>query len=927
MRPCPDICEADLILNRQKVITTATFSATRLMVSLDNPSSFAVGDVSAFAIVPGVPSRPRGDPAGLPPVGGGFVGRERELDRTGALLMGSARLVTLLGPGGIGKTRLAEEAVRRLHRARRTPAFVVRLACLPKGSDAAAVREAVTAAVLVDGFVGASAWDGAVQTLSPVDAAGRVIGTLLIVDNCEHVLAGAGTVISDLLEVVPGLTVLATSREPVGYIDEQLEAVPPLSGSQSLELFRQRAALAGHPITEPGQVALAEQVCGHMHGLPLYVRLAAARMFYEPLPIILEQLTGEADDMRMRWRHGPRVGLERRHHAIGDVIAWSYELCEDKQRLLFDRLSVFAPGHDVNPDDADTGVADVGAELEAVEVVCADDVPMGAQSTRSTDQAGVRLARTEIRELLERLVEQSLVSVHMTADTVRYSLLESLRLFASERLAERSSQQIDEPARLARRHCYYYRDKVLQAQAEWFGPAEQELLSWASTAWSNIRRAIDTSLQAGEATAGLQICVGLLSLRAPFLIGSFPEIRGRIEQTLAATRALQPQLTELQLSAMAQTAWLALMQGCPQEAEELLERCVAACGEQAALGGRWRDHPETHTGLPAVVDYAWGTELLWIRRDARAIAVFARAREKLHSTPHRSGEAMSEYYEALATGFLGSAEAAVTTAQRHLKRTTAAGAGMTTAWAQMALAIALTKHGDAEEALQLSRAALAYQLPLGDQWGTSWAIHIRMWSLARLIADQIAAANTSRSTLDKLATEIAYLAGGVKTQRARLGMLIESLHSFADETSTAEQLARDVLGEDTYAEAEKRGSRLFLERDELEQIALGTWSVDTPPPAAKDTSSWQVLSAAEQEVAILAAAGWPNSAIGVRRGTSTRTTDVQVSSIFQKLMISSREDIIRFVPQDLRNRVSAERSRIPRQSRDKPRSIRPRRRD
>jgi predicted ATPase len=121
---------------------------------------------------------------------------KRELDRTGALLMGSARLVTLLGRGGIGKTRLAEEAARRLHRARRTPAFVVRLARLPKGSDAAAVREAV----LVDGFVGASAWDGVVQTLSPVDAAGRVIGTLLIVDNCEHVLAGAGTVISDLLE-------------------------------------------------------------------------------------------------------------------------------------------------------------------------------------------------------------------------------------------------------------------------------------------------------------------------------------------------------------------------------------------------------------------------------------------------------------------------------------------------------------------------------------------------------------------------------------------------------------------------------------------------------------------------------------------------------------------------------------------------------
>jgi DNA-binding NarL/FixJ family response regulator len=104
---------------------------------------------------------------------------------------------------------------------------------------------------------------------------------------------------------------------------------------------------------------------------------------------------------------------------------------------------------------------------------------------------------------------------------------------------------------------------------------------------------------------------------------------------------------------------------------------------------------------------------------------------------------------------------------------------------------------------------------------------------------------------------------------------------------------------------------------------LGTWSIDTSSPAAKITSSWQTLSAAEQEVAILAAAGWPNSAIGVRRGTSVKTIDAQMSSILQKLIITSREDIVRFVSPDQRNRVSVERSQIPRQSRDKPRSIPP----
>ena len=869
--------------------------------------------------------------AALPPVGGGFVGRKRELDRIGALLTGPARLVTLIGPGGIGKTMLAEEAVRRLHRARRTPVWVVRLAALPRGSDAAAVKEAVAAAVLVGGFVGASSWDGAVERLSPLDAAGQVVGTMLMVDNCEHVLAGARQVIIDLLDAVPGLTILATSREPVGWVDEQSVTVPPLSATGSLELFLHRAELAGWPITEPGHVELAKQICQHMHGHPLCIRLAAARMFYEPLAMILEQLTGESDDARMRWRHGPRVGSEGRHRTISDVIAWSYELCDDKQRLLFDRLSVFAPGYDVNPEDAGGGVTDVGAELEAIEVVCADDVPTPSHGAPPStprspqDHSAIRLTRTEIRDLLERLVERSLVSVHTAGDAARYYMLESLRLFAADRLAERSTEQIDETAKLVRRHFYYYRDMVLYAQSDWFGPAEQKLLNWATGAWSNIRRAIDTSTAVGKPAVGLQIGVGVLSLRALFLIGSFSEIRSRIERALAATPTSGPGLIELKVLAMAMMASLTLVEGRPEEAEELLERSVAACDADAARTGRWRDNPETYTGLPGVVDYAWGIELLLVPRDARAIAVLSRAREKFRSIGHRGAEASCEMFQAMAAAFLGSAEQAIDIGQRHLEHTTEAGAGMARSWAQMALAIALTKHGDAQEALQLSRDALAYLLSRGDRWGSTWAVHVRMWSLAQLITDQNATGNPSHGTLVKQATEIAYLAGGVKTQRGRLGMVIDSMGSFGNDTRTAEKVARDVLGQEIYADIENRGAQLSAERFEPQQIALGFLSIATSSgddPATATASSWQTLSAAQQEVAILAAAGWPNSAIGVRRGTSTKTIDAQMSSIFQKLMINSREDIFDFVPRDQRKRVSAEHSGIPHQSRDKPRSIR-----
>lgn len=259
---------------------------------------------------------------------------------------------------------------------------------------------------------------------------------------------------------------------------------------------------------------------------------------------------------------------------------------------------------------------------------------------------------------------------------------------------------------------------------------------------------------------------------------------------------------------------------------------------------------------------------------------------------------------------------------RHLKATTDAGAGWSRSWAQLTLAIALTKHGDAHEALRLGRAALAYQLPMGDNWGTTWAAHIRMWSLARLINDQLATGKTKRVALSEPATEIAYLAGGLRRQRARLGMQIENMGPFADETSAAEKAARDVLGHESYSVAEKHGYQLSPERSEPQRVALGTLSVGTlsveRSAANRTSATWEALSEAEQEVAVLAAAGWSNSAIGVRRGTSARTVDAQMSSIFEKLMIISRQEIVRFVPPDQRNRVVTERSLRPRRSGDNP---------
>jgi predicted ATPase/DNA-binding CsgD family transcriptional regulator len=748
----------------------------------------------------------------------------------------------------------------------------------------------------------------------------------LVMDNCEHVLSGAGGLISELLEAAPGLVVLATSREAVGWVDEQLVLVPPLTQKQALALFRQRAGLIGHSITDSDDIAMAELICRHVHNHPLYIRLAAARLQREPLAMTLRELSGGATDKRMRWQHGPRVGAEPRHRGVSDVIAWSYDLCQDKERLLLDRLSVFALGYDINPaDDADdTTVLDMGADLEAIVAVCADyPVPAyGRERVYDGAAAGVRVTEEDIEPLLDRLVDRSLVSVHITPTTVRYSLLESICIFARQRLQQRSTSEIDEPARLAARHRRYYRDKIAQAAMTWCSPAEEDLLDWTRAAWDNILTAIETSTTTPEEGAiGLEISSGLMALRAPLFTGKIRDTRRLAERTLQATHALTPQLVDLQTSVMAQLGWIALNQGEHDHAEQMLNDCILGCIPDPKVRLHWRQAPDCDIGLPANVELVWGTELM-MHRDPRAITVLARAREKFRSHGDRGGEAVSELFEAFAAGFLGSQQQAQEIGRRNLERATTSGARWLQSWAELAWAITLTRHGDPAAALAIGRTGLAHQLVRHDLWGAVWAVHIRAWSLAQIITDLVAAGATDRPRLEAMATEIAQLAGGAKSLRIRLGVNLDEVGPFADETNKAVDLARQVLGQAPFAAAESAGSRLRPEMSEVQRLALGNLSIDklsTDHPARKDSPShWSQLSTAEQEVATSAAAGWTNSAIAVRRGSSTKTVDAQMAAVFQKLMITSRDDIIRFVPGDRIGQVQKEAARRPRRTGERP---------
>ncbi len=840
-----------------------------------------------------------------------FVGRDRELEKISTLLLGPARMITLTGVGGIGKTRLATEAVGRFGKGENGKArtYWVRLARLAVGSDTVAVAEEIAHAVIEADYSGRSAQDALLDTLTHTDPTGRVPRTVLVLDNCEHVLAEVARLSATLLDSVAELTILATSREPLGWEDEHLITVPPLPHRHALTLFRHRAELTGHTIAGAEQTTTAAAICRRVNNHPLYIQLAAARLRHQPLAMILKGLTGHADDARLHWSRAPHGIAESRHRAVTDVIAWSYNLCSDKERLLFDRLSVFAAGYATNPDDLDSdGRLDGGAELAAIAAICADDENTSGACSASYHESvsSAFLHRHEIEHLLERLVDQSLVLVHMTPTTVRYSMLESLRIFARQRLHERSASAVDEPSRLARRHRRYYRDKVADAAANWLGPAEHDLLTWARGAWDNILTAIETSITTpGESAVGLEICIGLLALRLPFFMSSFREIRQWTQRALHASQELAPEPVELQVEAMALLVWILICQDEAEDAETMLEYCVAACLPETDSGTDWRRTAETDTGLPAAVELAWGTELLLARSDPRAVIVLARAREKFHRLGNPGGEAMSRMFETLAAVLLGPPEQALELSRDNLDRATASGATWLISWAHVNWAVALTKNGKPSEGSLFLRRALTYQLSAGDRWTASWAAQLRTWSLAQIITDSITKGDTDRATLVALATEIAHLSGGLRTQRAMLGIRIDKMGPFADESHKSNVVARKILGSEAFTAAEDRGSRLRPELSEVQRLALGTLTIETPSEKVP-TSHWHKLTPTERQVAILAAAGWTNSAIATRRGKSTRTIDAQLSAILQKLTIASRDDIIEHIPKDTIDQVRTE---------------------
>src|SRR5215469_3421966 len=323
-----------------------------------------------------------------------FVDRRNELAEVKRLLAAS-RLVTLTGPGGVGKTRLALRAAAGLRRAFRDGVWLVQL---DQVRDEALVAQAVTRALGLQDRAGYAPAAALADYL-----AGRQV--LLVLDNCEHLVDAAAKLADRLLRAAPGLRVLATSRESLNIAGETVLAVPPLAAPEAgrrltvaelarfpaAGLFAERAAqvVAGFALTEANVAAVAG-ICRRLEGLPLAIELAAAW-----LPV----LSAEQIDARLGDRLGllTRGGRARpaRQQTLRASIEWSYELCSQAERLLWARLSVFAGGF----------------ELDAAEGVCTDR----------------RLVADQVLELLATLADKSILIASPGEGVARYRLPETLR--------------------------------------------------------------------------------------------------------------------------------------------------------------------------------------------------------------------------------------------------------------------------------------------------------------------------------------------------------------------------------------------------------------------------------------------------------------------------------------------------------------------
>jgi predicted ATPase len=436
---------------------------------------------------------PRKEKGNLPASLDRFIGRQHDIDAIRELLR-VFRLVTLTGPGGSGKTRLALEVARASGAEYADGTWLVDLAPI---DDDKLIAEATMTGL---GRVVQHQLDDALDlrgTNAPAKdqlrshLASR--NTLLVIDNCEQVLAGTATLIVELLAQCPQLHVIATSREPLRVHGEAEYAVQGLGRDEAAELFAERVP-GRRQVDDPAAI---ERICAALEGIPLALELAAAKLRV----LSLSDLADRLDDQLAVLAHGKRTAPER-HRTLRATLDWSYDLLDEDDRVVFRRLGIFAGGF----------------RADAAEDVLGDD----------------QIPRSRVVDLLEGLVERSLLTCVADESGTRFRLLEPVRQYASERLGEAGERDA-----LSQRHLEWVRRFARQAFLEFF-VLQHDSTVRISEEHPNICQALEFAIRNGDGVMAAKV---VDALGYPWFTAGQPDARLWCERVLAVIPTDAPAVT------------------------------------------------------------------------------------------------------------------------------------------------------------------------------------------------------------------------------------------------------------------------------------------------------------------------------------------------------------------------------------------------
>ncbi|MFF4763473.1 ATP-binding protein [Streptomyces sp. NPDC001292] len=748
-----------------------------------------------------------------------FVGRRREVAEIKRLLTES-RLVTLTGVGGAGKTRLSLRVAADLHRAFPDGVWLVELAAL---EDHALLSQTIASTL---GILDRTArW--------PAPALADFLSTkqmLLVLDNCEHLRDACAVLADTVLRAAPGLRILTTSRQALGLTGEHIFHVPTLSVPEgdrlpplealghyeavNLFLARATAVQPAFALTEDNYKAVVK-VCRQLDGLPLAIELTAVRLRALSVEEILQRL-----EHRYRLLTAGNPGALPRHQTLRALIDWSNDLCSEQERTLWAQLSVFSGGFD----------------LAAVEAIC----------------AGGDIDDIILLDVLAALVDKSLVIAEEQDGRVRYHMLETIRQYGQERLAESA----DESA-VQRRHRDHFAALVDQACAEWCGPDQQRLLSQVLREHNNIRGALEFALSEPGAESGLRMAGALWF----FWIATGLTGEGRrwlerlLERDVTAGRA--------RARALWVCAYLCIIQEDIPSAEPMIQECRRQADQIGDAGAA-----------------AWAVQLVGMV--AMSLGELTKARTHLETglEQHRAcgddlGFLDTCFYLVAVTALLGEPHRAAQLCEEALALCDSRCEQWLKSYMLWDLGLVAWQLGDSQRAAASGREGLRLAREFNEQWAIAFCIEILAWTTHAELKHRFAA----------------QLLGCADSIWRRIGAPLFGIHHLLRYHEQCHEGVRTALGSRFDAEY-RSGIDMGLER----AIALALGEPD--PQQGHVTSGAQATAALtprELEVARLIAEGLSNKAIAAKLVIARRTAEAHVEHILGKLGFSSRAQVAAWV--------------------------------